>query len=84
VVTYPLQNKERQGSMKAQGIYNPVRKRLLDIKDAGEYLSRSVWGIRELMYKGVLPYVKFDRRIYFDIHDLDKVIEQYKRQFSND
>lgn len=58
------------------------KKRLLDIKGASEYLSRSPWGVRELMYKGVLPYVKFDRRVYFDIHDLDKAIERHKRQFT--
>ena len=67
--------------MKAQRIDYPVRKRLLDIKSASEYLSRSVWGVRELMYKGVLPYVKFDRRVYFDIQDLDKAIEQHKQRF---
>ncbi len=70
--------------MKAQRIDYPVRKRLLDIKSASEYLSRSVWGVRELMYKGILPYVKFDRRVYFDIQDLDKAIEQHKRQFDSD
>lgn len=73
--------------MEEQWIISPMSnrpaKRLLDVKGAGEYLSRSVWGIRELMYKGILPYVKFDRRIYFDIHDLDEVIEQHKERFTD-
>lgn len=57
-------------------------KRLLSVKEAGDYLGRSVLATRELMYKGVLPYIKFDRRIYFDIRDLDRVIEQHKQIFS--
>jgi Helix-turn-helix domain len=73
--------------MKAQGICNPVSqrlsKRLLSIKEAGEYLGRSVWGIRELQWKGILPYVRFDRRVYFDINDLDKVIESHKERFND-
>ncbi|MBE0426369.1 MAG: helix-turn-helix domain-containing protein [Nitrospirae bacterium] len=66
--------------MKAQGINNPVGKRLLSIKDASLYLNRSVWGIRELMYRGILPFIKFDRRVYFDIRDIDRIIEQYKQR----
>ena len=69
--------------MKAQGISNPVRKRLLSIKEASEYLGRSLWGIRELQWKGILPYVRFDRRIYFDIRDLDEVIDRHKERFND-
>lgn len=79
-----MQSKEYQGSMSTQGITNPVRKRLLTPKEASEYLGRSLWGIRELQWKGILPYVKFDRRIYFDIHDLDKAIEAHKESLSDD
>jgi excisionase family DNA binding protein len=34
------------------------RKRLYTVEEAGEYLGRSVWGIRELIYKGELPFTK--------------------------
>lgn len=69
--------------MNARCISNPVRKRLLSIKEAGEYLGRSIWAIRELQYKGILPYVRFDRRIYFDIRDLDEVIDRHKEKFND-
>jgi excisionase family DNA binding protein len=55
-----------------------IRKRLYNIDEAAEYLGRSIWSVRELMYGGVLPYIKIGRRISFDIHDLDKVIERHK------
>jgi excisionase family DNA binding protein len=58
-----------------------MSKRLLTVKETAEYLSRSVLAVRELMYRGRLPFVKFDRRIYFDIRDLDQVIEQHKQRF---
>jgi hypothetical protein len=69
--------------MKAQGIANPVRKRLYSIKEAAEYLSRTIWGVRELQWKGILPFVRFDRRVFFDIHDLDEVIERHKERFND-
>jgi excisionase family DNA binding protein len=59
-----------------------TEKRLYTIKEAAEYLGRSVWGIRELQYKGALPFIKADSRIYFDIHDLDNFIEKNKQRFT--
>jgi excisionase family DNA binding protein len=61
---------------------NRVKKRLYNVDEAAEYLGRSVWSIRELMYKGTLPYVKVGKRVSFDIHDLDKFIEMHKMTFT--
>ena len=65
---------------KAQRIYNPVRKRLFTLKEAAEYLGRSVWGVRELVWSKVIPVVKQDgcRKQYMDINDLDTFIEKNK------
>jgi len=55
-------------------------KRLYTLKEAAEYLGRSVWGIRELIWSQVLPVVKQDksRKMYIDIEDLDDFIEKNK------
>ncbi len=66
---------------KAQRINNPVgilKKRLYSISESAEYLGRSVWSVRELIYSGRLPCVKVGRRIHLDIVDLDKWIEMNK------
>jgi len=54
---------------------------LLTIKEAAVYLGRSVCGVRELIWAGKLPYVRFDRRIHLDINDLEKFIEENKTAF---
>ena len=66
---------------KAQRINNPVgmlKKRLYSIPEAAEYLGRSVWSIRELIWAGKLPSVKVGRRIHLYIIDLDNWIERNK------
>ncbi len=68
---------------KAQSIYNPAvgdkpKKRLYSIVDAAEYLGRSVWGVREMVYAGKLPFIKDGRRILLDVRDMDLWIEKNK------
>ena len=58
-----------------------IAKRLLNEKEAANYLGRSVWGIREMRYAGKLPFVKDGRRVLFDILDLDAWIERTKTQY---
>lgn len=73
--------------MKAQRITNPypvsqrIDKRLYSIKDAAEYLGRSIWSIREMIWAGKLPYVKDGRRILLDINDIDDWITENKTRF---
>ena len=65
---------------RAQGIYNPLGKRLYTLKEAAEYLGRSEWGMRELIWSQVIPVVKQCRcrKMYLDINDLDDFIEKNK------
>lgn len=71
-----------------QGITNPkhtpknITKRLLTIKEAGEFLGRSIWSIRELIWSGSLPIVRVGKRIHLDIYDLEKWIEQHKTRYT--
>ncbi len=53
-------------------------KRLYTVLEASIYLGRTVNATREMQWAGKLPYVKLDGRIYFDVYDLDALIEQNK------
>jgi hypothetical protein len=60
------------------GEHGQIKPRLLTVEDAGAYLSRSQSSVRHLISEGKLPTVKLDSRIYLDIRDLDRVIEEMK------
>ncbi|MCH7769211.1 MAG: helix-turn-helix domain-containing protein [Nitrospinae bacterium] len=61
--------------MDRQSVDHP---RLLDVKTAAQFLGISPWTLRALQWKGTLPYVQFNRKIYFDREDLDDFIERHK------
>lgn len=55
-----------------------LRKRLLGLPETAEYLGRTVWAVREMIWAGKLPYVRDGRRIMLDLNDLDEWIEKNK------
>jgi Helix-turn-helix domain len=55
-----------------------ARPRLLTVEAAGEYLSRTPSAIRHLINQGRIPSVKLDARVFIDVRDLDRVIEESK------
>ena len=55
-------------------------KRLYTVKEAGIYLGRTEWGIREMYYAGKIPCVRDGGRVLFDIYDLDAWIDRNKEQ----
>ncbi len=59
-------------------INNRPAKRLYTTKEAGVYLGRTVNAIRAMQWAGKLPHVKLDGRIYYDVLDLDALIERNK------
>jgi excisionase family DNA binding protein len=68
----------------AQGIHNPsqrLTKRLYNIPEAGQYLGRTIWAVREMIYAGKIPFVQDGRRILLDICDMDAWIERNKNRF---
>ncbi|MCX5803462.1 MAG: helix-turn-helix domain-containing protein [Proteobacteria bacterium] len=56
-------------------------KRLYSIKEAGVFLGRSTWSMREMLWAGKLPYIKDGKRIFVDLEDMTKWIEQAKITF---
>ena len=53
-------------------------KRLYDLSEAGEYLGRSVAAVRALVSAGRIRAVRIDRKVQFDIRDLDHLIDSSK------
>ena len=64
----------------AQRINNPMRPRLLTIKKAAEYLGITEWGMRTLIWKGLVPSIRYPdgRKIFVDVTDLDSYVEHNK------
>lgn len=58
-------------------------KRLYTLKEAAGYLGRSEWSMREIIWSGEIPVVRQNggRKIYLDIIDLDKFIDQNKGRY---
>jgi len=75
--------KQNQGITKAQGIVNPLSKRLYTLKEAAEYLGRSEWSMRELIWAGRIPVVKEEggRKIFVDILDLIDFVDRNKSTY---
>jgi len=73
-----LEVTENQPKKRAQRINNPQRPRLLTLKEAAAFLGVGIWTMRDLVWSGTVPLVRFRRRMYFDVLDLDQLIEHNK------
>jgi len=66
---------------KAHRIKNPVSKRLYTIPQAGEYLGRSTYSVRTLIWNGQLRIVKNGKKMWLDVMDMDAWIERNKIKY---
>jgi excisionase family DNA binding protein len=59
------------------------RKRLFTLKEAAEYLGRSEWGMRELIWKRAIKVVREPRgrKIFLDLQDLNEYIDRNKSEY---
>jgi hypothetical protein len=59
---------------------NEMGKRLYTLKEGAQYLGRSEWGMRELIWAGKIPVVREEgaRKIFLDLQDLDNFIQKNK------
>src|SRR5690242_9367974 len=53
--------------------------RLLTLPEAAHYLGCTLWSVRELIWKGHLPYMRFGKRFQVDRQDLDELVDREKR-----
>ena len=70
-----------QGVKKAQGIYNPLPKRLYTLPEAARYLGRTLWSMKELVWAGKIPIVRDGKRIFIDFNDLESYITKNKMTY---
>jgi len=58
--------------------------RLLPLKKAAQYLGLTVWGMRERIWAGDIPVVKFPggRKMFIDTADIEKFIESNKTRIA--
>lgn len=54
--------------------------RLLNVRQAAAYLGATVWFVRSLVWASAIPHVVFGKRILIDRQDLDKFIENSKKE----
>lgn len=73
-------NRTSKGLQEAQGIDNPFSPRLLPLKKAAEWLGLTTWAMRERIWAGDIPVVRFPngRKMFIDTQDLETFIERNK------
>lgn len=57
--------------------------RLLSLHEAASYLGVSYWTLRDLIFRGDIPYIRIRRRILVDRADLDSYIGKFKNQYGS-
>jgi len=64
----------------AQGITNPWGPRLLPLKNAAQQLGLTLWAMRERVWAGQIPVVRFPggRKLYVDSKDIESFIQRNK------
>jgi hypothetical protein len=64
-----------------RGITNP---RLLTLKAASLYSGLTIWALRERIWAGDLPVVRFNggRKMFLDVKDLEDLIAQNKTRIT--
>ena len=53
-----------------------MEKRLLNIKEAAEYMATTPGSLYQKVHNGTIPYVKIGRSLRFDIEELDEFIKK--------
>ena len=73
-------NHNSTGLEKDIGITNAQRPRLLPLKKAAGYLGLTVWAMRERIWAGQIPVVRFPggRKMFIDTKDLEIFIQENK------
>lgn len=63
-----------------EGISNPQGPFLLPLKKAAEVLGLTVWAMRERVWAGDIPVVRFPggRKMFIDVRDIEALIQRNK------
>ncbi len=60
-----------------------ITPRVLNLEQCATYLGRTPAAIRQLVIDGKIPVLKIDKRVQFDVRDLDRVIDQLERKVAS-
>jgi excisionase family DNA binding protein len=60
-----------------------MHKRYVGIKDVSEYTSLPVKTLYDWAGQGRVPSIKIGRRVLFDLHDIDVLMAELKREEYN-
>ena len=55
-----------------------IRPRLLTVEQAASYMGRTLDAMQHLTATGKIRTVRIDRRVFIDINDLDRLIQESK------
>lgn len=68
----------------AKGISNRMNQRLLTLKQAADYLGLTTWAMRERVWNGDIPVVRFSngRKQYIDVQDIEAFIKANKERIA--
>ena len=67
----------------AHWMSNPVGPRLLPLKEAAQKLGLTTWSMRERIWAGDIPVVRFSngRKMFVDTQDLEAFVQDNKHSF---
>ncbi len=57
-------------------------KRYVNIKELSTYTSLPIKSLYEWSSMGRIPSIKLGRRVLFDLHDIDKIMNSLKRPYN--
>jgi excisionase family DNA binding protein len=67
-----------RGELGAGGLSATGGPRLLTVEQAASYLGRSKEGVEHMVASAKIPTVRIDRRVFIDVRDLDRLIDDCK------
>ena len=56
----------------------PVKRRLYTVEESAVYMGRTLEAMQHMIFAGKIPTVRMDRRVFIDVRDLDRLIENSK------
>lgn len=75
---------QRQAKRATESKHSALGPRLLPLKDAAAWLGLTVWAMRERIWAGDIPVVRFPggRKMYIDTRDLEDLVQKNKTRFT--
>jgi hypothetical protein len=75
---------QKQAKKARESKHSAPGPRLLLLKDAAKWLALTVWAMRERIWAGDIPVVRFPGgwKMYIDTRDLENLVQKNKTRFT--